>query len=109
MCEDYLYPETVQPPDPDSVPQLSDNGKAFLTMVFHKFDRDGDGLLNQQELYDLFSVFPYEPWGSDVLSTVCTDGRGGVTLVGFLSQWMLTTYLDVPRFELSSVFADYSF
>jgi len=97
LCEDYLYPETVQPPDPDSVPQLSDNGKAFLTMVFHKFDRDRDGLLNQQELYDLFSVFPYEPWGSDVLSTVCTDGRGGVTLVGFLSQWMLTTYLDVPR------------
>lgn len=97
ISEEYLYPDSVQPPDADAVPQLSDNGKAFLTSVFHKFDVDKDGALNQQELYDLFSVFPYEPWGHDVLSTVCTDTNGAVTLVGFLSQWMLTTYLDVPR------------
>lgn len=98
LCDEYLYPESiVQPQPPDIVPQLSENGKLFLTAVFEKFDMDRDGVLNQQELYDLFSVFPYQPWGHDVLSTVCTDANGSITLVGFLSQWMLTTYLDASR------------
>jgi len=97
ISEEYLMPDNIQPPNADSVPQLSENGKRFLTEVFNKFDVDKDGALNQKELEDLFSVFPYEPWGHDVLSTVNTDSNGSVTLVGFISQWVLTTYLDVPR------------
>ena len=42
-------------------------------------------------------MFPYDPWGSDVLSTICTNSDGEITLKGFLSQWMLTTYLDTSR------------
>uniref|UniRef100_A0A673K0H6 Ras homolog family member T1 n=1 Tax=Sinocyclocheilus rhinocerous TaxID=307959 RepID=A0A673K0H6_9TELE len=33
----------------------------------------------------------------DVNSTVCTNDQGWITYQGYLSQWTLTTYLDVQR------------
>ena len=96
LSESYFLPD-IQPPFPDAIPQLSDVAKDFLVSVFHKYDKDRDGALNQEELNDLFSVFPYEPWGPDVLNTVCANQAGNITLKGFISQWMLTAYLDVPR------------
>ena len=96
LSEEYFLPD-IQPPFPDAIPQLSADAKTFLTSVFHKFDMDKDGALNESEMNDLFSVFPYEPWGPDVLNTVCANQAGNITLKGFLSQWMLTAYLDVPR------------
>jgi len=96
IAEEYLVPESVLPL-PEAVPQLSKDAHVFLVGVFNKHDRDGDGALSQTEMDQLFSVFPYEPWGPDVLNTVCTNDKGYITLKGFLSQWMLTTYLDVPR------------
>ncbi|CAK8685513.1 unnamed protein product [Clavelina lepadiformis] len=96
LTEEYLLPE-IQLPGPDLVPQLNEDGKDFLKCIFTKFDKDHDGVLNQAEMNEMFSVFPYEPWGPDVLNTVCTNSKGWITLKGFLSQWMLTTYLDLPR------------
>ncbi|NXQ21497.1 MIRO1 GTPase, partial [Peucedramus taeniatus] len=58
---------------------------------------DRDCALSPDELKDLFKVFPYMPWGPDVNNTVCTNERGWITYQGFLSQWTLTTYLDVQR------------
>ncbi|KAG8445970.1 hypothetical protein GDO86_013733 [Hymenochirus boettgeri] len=37
------------------------------------------------------------PWGPDVNNTVYTNDKGWITYQGFLSQWTLTTYLDVQR------------
>ncbi|KAF4801923.1 Mitochondrial Rho GTPase 1 [Turdus rufiventris] len=83
-----------------------------LTRIFRISDQDNDGTLNDaelnffqdrdcalspEELKDLFKVFPYMPWGPDVNNTVCTNERGWITYQGFLSQWTLTTYLDVQR------------
>ncbi|XP_049984539.1 mitochondrial Rho GTPase 1 [Alexandromys fortis] len=59
--------------------------------------QDRDCALSPDELKDLFKVFPYIPWGPDVNNTVCTNERGWITYQGFLSQWTLTTYLDVQR------------
>lgn len=53
--------------------------------------------MSPDELKDLFQVFPYIPWGPDVNNTVCTNESGWITYQGFLSQWTLTTYLDVQR------------
>nr|CAB3265573.1 mitochondrial Rho GTPase 1-like [Phallusia mammillata] len=96
MSDEYIVPDTLLPPQ-DATPQLTADAREFLVEIFIKYDRDEDGALNQQEMDKLFSVFPYEPWGADVLNTVCTNDKGYITLKGFLSQWMLTTYLDVPR------------
>ena len=96
MSEEYFLPD-IQPPSADAVPQLSADAERFLVTIFRKYDKDEDEALNQSEMNDMFSVFPYEPWGSDVLNTVCANQEGWITLEGFLSQWMLTTYLDAPR------------
>uniref|UniRef100_A0AAQ5WYT8 Mitochondrial Rho GTPase n=1 Tax=Amphiprion ocellaris TaxID=80972 RepID=A0AAQ5WYT8_AMPOC len=59
--------------------------------------QDRDCALSPEELKDLFDVFPYMPWGADVNNTVCTNDQGWITYQGYLSQWTLTTYLDVQR------------
>uniref|UniRef100_A0A8K9WPI6 Mitochondrial Rho GTPase n=1 Tax=Oncorhynchus mykiss TaxID=8022 RepID=A0A8K9WPI6_ONCMY len=61
------------------------------------FLHDRDCALSPEELKDLFDVFPYMPWGLDVNNTVCTNDEGWITYQGYLSQWTLTTYLDVQR------------
>uniref|UniRef100_A0A8C7YLF3 Ras homolog family member T1a n=1 Tax=Oryzias sinensis TaxID=183150 RepID=A0A8C7YLF3_9TELE len=58
---------------------------------------DRDCALSPEEVKDLFKVFPYMPWGPDVNNTVCTNDKGWITYQGYLSQWTLTTYLDVQR------------
>ncbi|CAG5937776.1 unnamed protein product [Menidia menidia] len=65
--------------------------------VFDKHDKDRDCALSPEELKDLFDIFPYMPWGPDVNNTVCTNDEGWITYQGYLSQWTLTTYLDVQR------------
>uniref|UniRef100_H2YY21 Mitochondrial Rho GTPase n=1 Tax=Ciona savignyi TaxID=51511 RepID=H2YY21_CIOSA len=94
--EDYLHPELPRAPN-DTIPQLTTDARTFLNEVFSKYDKDEDGALSPTEMDDLFSVFPYEPWGSEVLNTVCTNNKGWITREGFLSQWMLTTFIDAPR------------
>ncbi|KAL8163783.1 UNVERIFIED_CONTAM: Mitochondrial Rho GTPase 1 [Gekko kuhli] len=65
--------------------------------IFSEKTVDRDCALSPEELKDLFKVFPYIPWGPDVNNTVCTNEMGWITYQGFLSQWTLTTYLDVQR------------
>ncbi|KAF7247030.1 Mitochondrial Rho GTPase 1 [Varanus komodoensis] len=68
-----------------------------ITIDFINLLQDRDCALSPDELKDLFKIFPYMPWGPDVNNTVCTNERGWITYQGFLSQWTLTTYLDVQR------------
>lgn len=96
LTERYLYPAITEP-DPDTACQLTSEAYRFLEETFQKNDRDHDGFLNSEELAALFNVFPYDPWGGDVLSMVHTNERGWVSMEGFLAQWTLTAYLDLPR------------
>ncbi|KAM7418890.1 hypothetical protein PAMA_016151 [Pampus argenteus] len=95
LNQDYLFPPLKIPPD--CTTELNHNAYLFLQGVFDKHDKDRDCALSPEELSDLFDVFPYMPWGPDVNNTVCTNDQGWITYQGYLSQWTLTTYLDVQR------------
>uniref|UniRef100_A0A668ATJ9 Mitochondrial Rho GTPase n=1 Tax=Myripristis murdjan TaxID=586833 RepID=A0A668ATJ9_9TELE len=95
LHQDYLFPPLKIPPD--CTTELNHNAYLFLQSVFDKHDKDRDCALSPEELRDLFDVFPYMPWGPDVNNTVCTNDQGWITYQGYLSQWTLTTYLDVQR------------
>nr|XP_023685680.1 mitochondrial Rho GTPase 1-A-like isoform X4 [Paramormyrops kingsleyae] len=95
LTQEYLFPPLKIPPD--CTTELNHNAYLFLQSVFDKHDKDRDCALSPDELKDLFSVFPYMPWGPDVNNTVCTNEQGWITYQGYLSQWTLTTYLDVQR------------
>uniref|UniRef100_A0AAQ5Y8C6 Mitochondrial Rho GTPase n=1 Tax=Amphiprion ocellaris TaxID=80972 RepID=A0AAQ5Y8C6_AMPOC len=95
LNQDYLFPPLKVPPD--CTTELNHNAYLFLQSVFDKHDKDRDCALSPEELKDLFDVFPYMPWGADVNNTVCTNDQGWITYQGYLSQWTLTTYLDVQR------------
>uniref|UniRef100_A0A8C9R5Q0 Mitochondrial Rho GTPase n=1 Tax=Scleropages formosus TaxID=113540 RepID=A0A8C9R5Q0_SCLFO len=95
LTQEYLFPPLKIPPD--CTTELNHNAYLFLQSVFDKHDKDRDCALSPDELKDLFRVFPYMPWGPDVNSTVCTSDQGWITYQGYLSQWTLTTYLDVQR------------
>ncbi|XP_009285950.1 PREDICTED: mitochondrial Rho GTPase 1 isoform X1 [Aptenodytes forsteri] len=95
LTPEYLFPPLKIPPD--CTTELNHHAYLFLQSIFDKHDLDRDCALSPEELKDLFKVFPYMPWGPDVNNTVCTNERGWITYQGFLSQWTLTTYLDVQR------------
>ncbi|XP_028567395.2 mitochondrial Rho GTPase 1 isoform X2 [Podarcis muralis] len=95
LTPEYLFPLLKIPPD--CTTELNHHAYLFLQSIFDKHDLDRDCALSPDELKDLFKIFPYMPWGPDVNSTVCTNERGWITYQGFLSQWTLTTYLDVQR------------
>ncbi|XP_066560315.1 mitochondrial Rho GTPase 1-A isoform X1 [Amia ocellicauda] len=95
LTQDYLFPPLKIPPD--CTTELNHNAYLFLQSLFDKHDQDRDCALSPDELKDLFKVFPYMPWGPDVNNTVCTNDHGWITYQGYLSQWTLTTYLDVQR------------
>ncbi|XP_051569820.1 mitochondrial Rho GTPase 1-A isoform X7 [Myxocyprinus asiaticus] len=95
LTQEYLFPLFKIPPD--CTTELNHNAYLFLQSVFDKHDKDRDCALSPDELKDLFKVFPYMPWGPDVNNTVCTNEQGWITYQGYLSQWTLTTYLDVQR------------
>uniref|UniRef100_A0A8C4IUD9 Ras homolog family member T1a n=1 Tax=Dicentrarchus labrax TaxID=13489 RepID=A0A8C4IUD9_DICLA len=95
LTQEYLFPLLKIPPD--CTTELNHNAYLFLQSVFDKHDKDRDCALSPEEVKDLFKVFPYMPWGPDVNNTVCTNDQGWITYQGYLSQWTLTTYLDVQR------------
>ncbi|KAM9785004.1 mitochondrial Rho GTPase 1-A isoform 1-T1 [Syngnathus typhle] len=95
LTQEYLFPVVKIPPD--CTTELNHNAYLFLQSVFDKHDKDRDCALSPEEVKDLFKVFPYMPWGPDVNHTVCTNEEGWITYQGYLSQWTLTTYLDVQR------------
>lgn len=93
LREDFLHPSMPIPSD-GSV-ELSPVGYQFFTELFSKYDKDKDGVLSWNELEDLFSTAPENPWIKyGFPETTLTDETGGVTLQGFLAQWSMTTLLD---------------
>lgn len=70
--------------------ELSPLGYQFLTVVFENYDKDQDGALNKEELAELFSTSPGNPWaGQKFPDTTVADDTGAVTLQGWLAQWRL--------------------
>ncbi|KAL7280069.1 hypothetical protein ACG7TL_006484 [Trametes sanguinea] len=93
LTESFLYPKFDVPHD-CSV-ELSPLGYQFLTVLFENHDKDQDGALNKEELEELFSTSPGNPWaGQKFPDTTVSDDTGAVTLQGWLAQWSMTTLLD---------------
>lgn len=99
LREDYLNPVSFDLSQ-QSV-ELSPKGYQFLTELFSKFDRDGDGALAWDELDELFATCPCNPWTvSGFPETTLLNDTGTLTLQGFLAQWAMTTLLD-PKLTLA--------
>ena len=77
--------------------ELSPAGYEFFVDLFLLFDRNKDGVLDRDELEELFAPTPGlpKPWieASFPTSTVRNEA-GYITLQGWLAQWSMTTFLD---------------
>ncbi|KAH0784541.1 hypothetical protein KY290_004139 [Solanum tuberosum] len=59
------------------------------------FDLNQDGALRSNELDDLFSTAPENPWSDAPYKDAAEkDALGGLSVDGFLSEWALMTLLD---------------
>ncbi|PCH40253.1 mitochondrial Rho 1 [Wolfiporia cocos MD-104 SS10] len=93
LTESFLYPKFDVPHD--CTVELSQKGYQFFTDIFETFDKDQDGALKTEELEELFSTSPGNPWASQKFpDTTVSDDTGAVTLQGWLAQWSMTTLLD---------------
>uniref|UniRef100_A0A4W4ED46 Mitochondrial Rho GTPase n=1 Tax=Electrophorus electricus TaxID=8005 RepID=A0A4W4ED46_ELEEL len=77
--------------------ELTHLGYQFLQRLFEKYDEDKDSALSPAELRNLFSVFPFMPWGESVYRSISTTEEGYISQRGYLCQWTLSAYLDVHR------------
>jgi Ras family protein T1 len=75
--------------------ELTPAGLEFFADIFNLHDKDQDGALSPEELSDLFSTSPGNPWLRDGFpATTVTNDQGNVTLQGWLAQWAMTTLLN---------------
>ncbi|XP_076826615.1 mitochondrial Rho GTPase 2 isoform X2 [Brachyhypopomus gauderio] len=95
LTDDYLYPQLRVPVG--CTTELNHLGYQFLQRLFEKYDEDKDSALSPAELKNLFSVFPFMPWGESVSRSVPTTEEGYISQRGYLCQWTLSAYLDVHR------------
>ncbi|KAH7340659.1 mitochondrial Rho 1 [Rhizoctonia solani] len=88
LTERWLSPKFDVPHD-CSV-ELSPQGYQFFTDIFQIFDKDQDGALRPEELDNLFSTSPGNPWAAEDDEGV----DGTITLQYWLAKWSMTTLLD---------------
>jgi len=92
LKEEFLYPQIDV--FPDCTFELSSDGYKFFIEIFQAFDKDKDGALNQEELDNLFSTSPGNPWTENFPESTLTNSSNSITLQGFLAQWSMTTLLS---------------
>jgi len=92
LREDFLYPQIDV--FPDCTFELSSDGYKFFIETFQAFDKDKDGALNNDELNNLFSTSPGNPWKENFPESTLTNSSNSITLQGFLAQWSMTTLLS---------------
>jgi len=92
LREDYLVPSMQK--GSDCSVELSSSGLDFIMELFYKYDADEDDALSPDELNDLISLCEENPFSDvDLTASCCTD-EGWMTAEGFISQWILWTYVD---------------
>jgi len=92
LREDYLVP-SLQIGSDCSV-ELSSAGEDFVMDLFMKHDRDEDDNLCPEELNDMISICEEHPWTDTDLTATSTTDEGWMTGAGFVSQWILWTFID---------------
>ena len=87
LREEYLCPMPMLPPG--SHVELSANGLAYLSTLFDKFDKDGDGALSPHEVAGLCDLSPKGlPWDPslELETLVQTNANGWPTKKGNYSR-----------------------
>ncbi|WMV11935.1 hypothetical protein MTR67_005320 [Solanum verrucosum] len=100
LSEDQLPPPIKRHPDQANLQlqilpspffqsvELTNDALDFLRRIFFTFDIDGDGALRSNELDDLFSTAPENPWSDAPYKDAAEkDALGGLSVDGFLSEW----------------------
>ncbi|XP_057311662.1 mitochondrial Rho GTPase 1-A-like [Hydractinia symbiolongicarpus] len=90
--EDYLVPTLHIAPD--SSVELSSTGLDFVMELFYKYDQDEDDALSPEELQNLVSLCPQNPWSQVDFTATCCNDQGWITAEGFVAQWILWSYMD---------------
>ncbi|KAL2106594.1 hypothetical protein VUR80DRAFT_6525 [Thermomyces stellatus] len=93
--DSLLRPQFEVPPYASA--ELSPAGYEFFVDLFLLFDRNKDGVLDRNELEELFAPTPGLPksWtDSDFPSSTVRNEAGDITLQGWLAQWSMTTFLE---------------
>ncbi|KAG9133124.1 hypothetical protein Leryth_023962 [Lithospermum erythrorhizon] len=107
LNDDQLPPPLKKHPD-QSV-ELTNDAVNFLKNVFITYDIDGDGALGSEEIDDLFSTAPENPWEeAPYKDTAEKDVLGGLSLDAFLSQWALMALLDPLRTVENLIYIGYA-
>jgi Ras family protein T1 len=77
----------------DCAVELTPAGLEFFADIFNLHDKDKDGALSADELSQLFSTSPGNPWLRDGFpATTVTDDQDNVTLQGWLAQWACVAF-----------------
>jgi len=92
LREDYLVPSLQKGFDCST--ELSNIGQDFVMELFLKHDLDNDNALCPEELNDLVSICEEHPWADTDFTATCCNEEGWITGEGFVSQWVLWTYID---------------
>ncbi|XP_041977694.1 mitochondrial Rho GTPase isoform X1 [Aricia agestis] len=106
LTHSYLY-ATIRVPA-GCTSELSYKGQQFLTQIFEKYDRDKDGMLNPNELKNVFSCCPRIPW-HNLRYTVPTNEKGFLTLQGWMCRWTLMTLLDLQNTSAYLAYLGFNF
>ncbi|KAL2491891.1 Mitochondrial Rho GTPase 1 [Abeliophyllum distichum] len=106
LRDDQLPPPIKRYPD-QSV-ELTNEAVEFLRRIFFTYDVDCDGALRTNELEDLFSTAPENPWNEPPYDGAAEKtAMGGLSLDGFLSLWALMTLLDPIRSVENLIYTGY--
>ncbi|CAA2993949.1 mitochondrial Rho GTPase 1 [Olea europaea subsp. europaea] len=93
---------------PDQSVELTNEAMEFLRGIFFTYDVDCDGTLRTNELEDLFSTAPENPWNEPPYDCAAEKtALGGLSLDGFLSLWALMTLLDPIRSVENLIYIGY--
>ncbi|KAM7272754.1 hypothetical protein ACFE04_027417 [Oxalis oulophora] len=94
---------------PDQTVELTNEAIEFLKGIYELFDGDGDNNLRLQEVEDLFSTAPENPWiEAPYCEAAAKTALEGLSLDGFLSLWALMTLLDPARSVENLIYIGYS-
>jgi len=80
---------------------LSSKGKEVLKTIFKKFDRDMDGLLNEEEIAEAFSlttVCPFLEMSTNYFDSCRTVEENQIDINSWLSLWQLIVTTNCYRF-----------
>ncbi|XP_074303212.1 mitochondrial Rho GTPase 1-like [Silene latifolia] len=96
LNDDFLPPSFKRAPD-QSV-ELTNVALDFLRGTFSMYGNDNAGGIRPVDVEDLFSTAPDCPWSqSPYMGAASTTDVGGLTLNGFLSEWVLMTLLEPAK------------